>query len=155
MREVAVRHEMDVHLARQVAREVAFAQGFPPAECVELAIVASELTSNILKYGVRGRLVFEPVDDPERGPGVRITAWDEGPPFRDFMLAQRDGFDDQGPLDPAELAGRRGIGAGLGAIKRFTSELGWEPTETGKRVWVLRYVKRPSRPSRRAPGGAG
>jgi anti-sigma regulatory factor (Ser/Thr protein kinase) len=149
MREVAVQHEMDVYRARQIAREVAYAQGFPRTECVELAIVASELTSNILKYGVRGRLVVEPVDDPERGRGVRITAWDEGPPFRDFMLAQRDGFDDQGPLDPAELAGRRGIGAGLGAIKRFSSELGWEPTETGKRVWVLRYVKCPRQASPR------
>ncbi len=146
MLEYRVEHEADVIAVQRAAREQAIDIGFRRIDSIEIAIIASELASNIVKYGVRGSLRLEEVDDPLKGPGIRITAFDCGPPFHDFSLALKDGFNDKGPLDPASLIGRRGIGAGLGAVMRFSDEFGWQPTKDGKLVWVVRYMKRLKRP---------
>jgi anti-sigma regulatory factor (Ser/Thr protein kinase) len=109
-----------------------------------LAIVVSELTSNILKYGIRGSLRFERIESAEHGLGVRVVARDIGPPFRNLEMALRDGYDDHGPIDPGSLLRRGGLGAGLGAIVRLTDGFEVESvTPTGKEVRVVRYRKRP------------
>jgi anti-sigma regulatory factor (Ser/Thr protein kinase) len=145
MREHPVEHEADVISVRCAAREFARALGFAEHDSAELAIVASELASNIVKYGVRGSVRLDAVDDPQNGCGVRLVAFDRGPAFHDFDMALRDGCDDKGPLDPASLLGRGGIGAGLGAVARLSDELGWELDPAGKRVWAIRYAKRPKK----------
>lgn len=138
--ECRIENDFDVYAVQRAARRLAARLGFAKEECVEVAIAASELTSNIRKYGgASGLVVLEVVDDPARGPGIRVTASDRGPPFRDFELAVRDGCDDTGPLDPASLAHRKGIGKGLGAVKRFSDALGWRPCPEGKEVWFVRY----------------
>jgi anti-sigma regulatory factor (Ser/Thr protein kinase) len=134
-----VADDEDPFPVQREARELAERAGFSRRAAVEIAIVASELASNILKYGVRGAVVIEAVDDPEHGPGVRVTAFDEGPPFTDFALAQHDGHDQQGALDPAAYAGRRGFGAGLGAVRRLSDACGWALEAHGKRVWAVRF----------------
>jgi anti-sigma regulatory factor (Ser/Thr protein kinase) len=123
----------------ELAREI----GFDRRACVELAIATSELAVNIAKYGVRGHVTLEIVDDPRHGRGIAIVASDSGPPFRNFAMALKDGCDDSGPLPQHELRGRRGLGAGLGAVSRFTHELTWEPTAEGKNVRAVRYLGRP------------
>ncbi len=97
------------------------------------------------RYGIRGDVTVEAVDDQVRGRGIEIIASDCGPPFHDFALAQRDGFSDEGPIDPVYVLGRHGIGAGLGAVVRFTDELTCEPTEDGKKIRAVRYLKRPKK----------
>jgi anti-sigma regulatory factor (Ser/Thr protein kinase) len=123
--------------------ELALEIGFDRRACVEIAIATSELAVNIAKYGVRGHVTLERVDDPQKGPGIAILASDAGPPFHDFAMALKDGFDDEGPLEPGKMLGRHGLGAGLGAVARFTHELGWEPTAEGKIVRAVRYMNRP------------
>jgi anti-sigma regulatory factor (Ser/Thr protein kinase) len=125
--------------------ELAHEIGFDRRACVEIAIATSELAVNIAKYGKRGHVTLSAVDDPLRGPGISIVASDRGPPFKDFEMALRDGYDDEGPLLPEELPGRHGMGAGLGAVARFTDELGWQPTPEGKEVRAVRYRDRPHR----------
>jgi anti-sigma regulatory factor (Ser/Thr protein kinase) len=118
---------------------------------VEIAIATSELAVNIAKYGGgSGHITLDAVRDPHRGSGIRIVAGDRGPPFRDFEMALRDGCDEVGPLEPGELHGRHGLGAGLGAVARFTDELGWRAIEGGKEVHAVRYLDRPRRGS--SPG---
>lgn len=143
MLQVHVEHPADVIASQQLARRAAKAAGFSRRACAELMIVASELASNVLKYGRRGLLRIEPVQHPQRGPGVRIVAEDHGPPFKSFETALLDGFDDRGPVEPAVLASRRGTASGLGAVRRLTHELGWEPRATGKAVIATRYIKAP------------
>ncbi len=145
MRAHRVEHAVDAFVARRAAMELARELGFDHLACVEICIATSELAVNIAKYGVRGQIVIDRIDHPERGPGITIIAADCGPPFRDFELAKRDGFDDRGPLDPGRLIGRRGLGTGLGAVARLTDELDCEPTERGKRVRAVRYRERPQR----------
>lgn len=145
-RELRVGHRADVFAVQRATRDIAREVGFKQVAAEELTIVASELASNILKYGVRGRIRLESIADPILGIGMRVTAFDQGPPFRDFELALRDGFDDDGPLDPAKILHRGGIGAGLGAVKRFSDELGWGPIEGGKQIWAHRYLIRTKAP---------
>jgi anti-sigma regulatory factor (Ser/Thr protein kinase) len=141
-----IREAHDLYVPRHEIRELCAGLGFTSAAGTELAIVVSELTSNILKYGARGVLRFEPVDDSERGRGVVILAHDIGPPFRNLELALRDGYDDRGPIDPVTLLERGGLGAGLGAVIRLTDSFEVQPTApAGKEVRVVRYRKRPRR----------
>jgi anti-sigma regulatory factor (Ser/Thr protein kinase) len=145
MHEHPVEHQADVIAVRLAAQEFARTLGFTEVECKEISIVASELASNIIKYGVRGTVRFDAVIDPERGSGVRLVACDQGPAFHDFDMALRDGCDDKGPLDPATLLGRGGIGAGLGAVARLSDAIGWEPAPSGKQVWAIRFARRRKR----------
>ncbi|MEP7123232.1 MAG: ATP-binding protein [Byssovorax sp.] len=136
---------MSVFAPRRCARDLATSLGFDRRAAIELAIAVTELGSNIVKYGVRGGITVEPSSDPDRGVGVQIIAEDEGPPFCDFEIALLDGCDDRGPLDPMTFLKRHGIGAGLGAVKRFTDTITLEPASdgvSGKRIVVVRYLKR-------------
>jgi anti-sigma regulatory factor (Ser/Thr protein kinase) len=133
----------DTYSVQQAALKLAVELRFPRRDAVEVAIVASELTSNILKYGVRGSVALDAVDDTRRGPGIRVTASDEGAPFADFERVLADGCDAAGKLQPSDYAGRRGIGSGLGAVQRFSDDLGWTTQPGGKQVWAVRYRRRP------------
>ncbi len=126
-------------------QELARAAGFTRHDGQELAIVISELVSNILKYGVRGCVELQSVAHPQ--PAIHIVARDEGPQFHDLQLALRDGFSDRGPIDPATLLKRGGNGTGLGAIVRLTDSFRVEQLPKGKAIHVARLRKRP----RRAP----
>jgi serine/threonine-protein kinase RsbT len=139
---VPVRESLDVFDLRRAMRDVASALGFDDLACHELAIVVSELGTNILKYGTRGNVTLEPIVDDERGLGVRITAEDEGPGIGDFETAIRDGHATSGPIDPADFLHRRGIGAGLGAVLRLSDEMTYESDGGQKRLRVTRYVRR-------------
>lgn len=141
--ECRLEHDGDSFPVQHEARALAERVGFARRDATEIAIAASELASNVLKYGVRGSVVIEVIDHPARGPGVRVTAFDEGPLFSDFEGALRDGHDEHGPLDPGTLVGRRGFGVGLGAVLRFSDACGWAPEERGKRVWAVRFLHRP------------
>jgi anti-sigma regulatory factor (Ser/Thr protein kinase) len=132
---------LDVVAVRSAARRCAAKLGFPRNAIEEIAIVVSELASNILKYGPTGHIVIESVSDPEHGPGLRIEAFDRGPPFRNIDLALRDGFHDAGPIDPDQRPRRVGIGAGLGAVRRFTDSFEYEVQSQGKRITVVRYLR--------------
>ncbi|APR80986.1 Hypothetical protein A7982_06333 [Minicystis rosea] len=146
------------------ARWLAERAGFPRNDAIEFAIVAVELTTNILKYGKRGTVILEVVDDPGRGLGARVTAYDEGPHFTDFERALSDGSDENGPISASRFGRRRGIASGLGAVHRLSDRCGWAalepgdmpparisalapalPAAAGKRVWAERWPRRRSR----------
>jgi serine/threonine-protein kinase RsbT len=142
---ISVREELDVFDLRQATRSFAATLGFSPVACGELAIVVSELGTNILKYGRRGAVTLEATRDPARGVGLRISAEDEGPGIDDFEMALRDGHETSGPIDPAKFLRRPGIGSGLGAVLRLSDDLVYENTTERKRLLVTRYVRRTRR----------
>jgi anti-sigma regulatory factor (Ser/Thr protein kinase) len=108
--------------------------------------VVSELASNIIKYGRRGHIELAALDRDDGLRGISIVAEDETPPF-DLIGSLRDGYDAHGKLDPAQVFGRGGIGAGLGAVSRFSDGVELVPHGTGKRIVVRRYLGRPRRGS--------
>jgi anti-sigma regulatory factor (Ser/Thr protein kinase) len=142
----AVREWVDVLYVQRRTREFAESVGFSKRECGELAIVASELTSNILKYGISGSIELGVITDP-KGKGMTLIASDCGEPFHDLASALQDGCDDHGPIDPLQMLKRRGIGGGLGAVVRFTHAFWVESVPGGKKVHAVRYLQ-PKRPSR-------
>lgn len=138
-------HAADLYGPRRAVKDVGAMLGFGRTDCHELAIVVSELTSNILKYGIRGRIELTGVEVAGLGHGLQVTARDIGPPFRNLEMALRDGCDDRGPIDPGTLLRRGGLGAGLGAVVRLTDSFELQSAAEGKAIRVVRYLERPRR----------
>ena len=148
-----IRDALDLYAARRGLVEFAAKLQFKSGDGKELAIVVSELISNILKYGTRGNVSFAQVDDERFGRGIRIVAHDEGPPFHDLQLALRDGYNDRGPIDPVSLLKRGGLGTGLGAIVRLSDAFEVLPLPDGKDIRVVRFRTRPSHSKKRPSAG--
>jgi anti-sigma regulatory factor (Ser/Thr protein kinase) len=136
-----VRDFVDVVHVQVLTKRFAAGLGFSTRECGELAIVASELSSNILKYGPPGSIELEALEDTE-GSGITVIARDMGPPFRNLELALQDGWDDAGPIDPLSMFRRKGMGGGLGAVVRLTHKMTVVPAAQGKSIVAVRYRKR-------------
>jgi anti-sigma regulatory factor (Ser/Thr protein kinase) len=134
-----IRESLDVFAARRMAKKLAAAIGFKATVCTEIAIVVSELATNIVKYGIRGEIVLGKTEAP-LAPGIEVIALDEGPPLADLSLAIRDGFGDRGPIDPDRWIGRGGIGAGLGAVIRLSDAFEYHPGPGRKFFRALRYL---------------
>jgi anti-sigma regulatory factor (Ser/Thr protein kinase) len=129
-----VRARTDAVVASSQARRLAREWGLGAKRSMELAIVVSELASNIVKHGIRGEisLAFHPDASPRAE--ITVVAHDVGPPIRDLEMAMTDHFDDQGPIDPALLLRRRGLGTGLGAIARLADRVEYRQEEDGKAI---------------------
>ncbi|HEY0511321.1 MAG TPA: ATP-binding protein [Thermoanaerobaculia bacterium] len=127
-----IRERSNAIVAASQARRFAAAAGLSPRRAMELAIVVSELASNIVKHGVRGeiRITHDPAAPPHGE--IAVAASDVGLPIRDLRLAMTDGYDDQGPIDPALILRRRGLGTGLGAVVRLADRLEYRELEAGK-----------------------
>lgn len=138
-----VRQDLDVFLARAAVRDVAGRLGFSVRQVEELALIVTELCTNVLKHSGHGSLEILELRDREFGPGVRMIARDVGPPIADFAMASRDGFSDLGPLDPSLR--RRGIGAGIGSILRLSDRVDHAVEDGGNIVTASRYLVRPRR----------
>jgi anti-sigma regulatory factor (Ser/Thr protein kinase) len=140
-RSYPIRGRSDAIVAGSQSRRFAAHAGMSSRRASELAIVVSELATNIVKHGIRGEitLTFDPGVPP--GGEIVIAARDVGPPIRDLQLAMTDGFDDQGPIDPALILRRGGLGTGLGAIARLADRLDVQEEEGGK-VITARFLVR-------------
>lgn len=136
-----VRDFVDVLHVQTLIKRFAATLGFSSRECSELAIVASELSSNILKYGPPGSIELEAITEAG-GTGIQVIAHDHGPPFKNLDLAVQDGWDDAGPIDPLSIFRRKGMGGGLGAVVRLTHRMTVIPAAQGKSVVAVRYLKR-------------
>ncbi|WP_205505108.1 anti-sigma regulatory factor [Pseudomonas viridiflava] len=91
--------------ARRTAQQLAQALAFDEVDAGRVALVATELASNILKHAGRGELHLRVFDSPALS-GLEIIAVDRGPGF-DLHDCLRDGF---------STGGTQGIG--LGAMER-------------------------------------
>jgi serine/threonine-protein kinase RsbT len=132
-----VRGRADVVVARRAAQRLGLKVGLSPRRSTEIAIVVSELATNIVKYGVRGEVAFAWQPAMTGAPGTfTVVAKDVGPPIRDLESALVDGCDDRGPIDPALLAGRGGLGSGLGAVVRLADRFECRQDAGGKEITV-------------------
>jgi len=135
----------DVAITRHQARRLAREHGVEPRRAGEVAIVVSELASNIVKYAVCGEIALcvtsmagAPGDGGAAGAGggmvLTVQARDSGPPIHDLATAMLDGHDDRGPIDPARMAQRGGLGTGLGAVARLADSLEVRQEASGKQI---------------------
>ncbi|WP_199714497.1 ATP-binding SpoIIE family protein phosphatase [Micromonospora radicis] len=94
---------------RRAAERLGVQLGLPEGRIADLAIVAAELTSNLIKHAVDGVLLLRPVRR-DLDAGVELIAVDSGPGMADVDDSVRDGHSTTGTL-----------GIGLGAIVRQAS----------------------------------
>ncbi|MDG4795241.1 SpoIIE family protein phosphatase [Micromonospora sp. WMMD1082] len=99
----------DGSAVRRAAERLGDQLGMPTARIADLAIVAAELTSNLIKHADDGVLLLRPVRR-ELDAGVEMVAIDTGPGMVDLTHSARDGHSTAGTL-----------GIGLGAIVRQAS----------------------------------
>lgn len=103
---IEVSEQSQVAEVRRVVAGLARAQGMSPAEAGRCALVATEASTNLVKYGEQGVVTVDTF--AEWGvAGIQIMAADKGPGFSSFLASSRDGVSTGGSL-----------GIGLGSIMR-------------------------------------
>jgi anti-sigma regulatory factor (Ser/Thr protein kinase)/serine/threonine protein phosphatase PrpC len=127
---LVIAHASDVAEARRLARELALRLGFGAAEGEEIALVLSELASNLVRHAGGGTLHLRPLKEGGR-PGLEIESVDRGPGIANVEEALRDGFSTAG-----------GLGYGLGVVNRLTDRLDIRSRpRQGTQVLCRRYAR--------------
>jgi anti-sigma regulatory factor (Ser/Thr protein kinase) len=120
-----------IAFARRAAGELARGLGFSETIAGELAIVVTELGTNLLKHAQHGELLVRPLvdrmDAAETRYGIEVLSIDSGPGIHDLYRCFEDGYTTAGSP-----------GNGMGAIRRLSDELDlWSASGLGT---VLRVV---------------
>jgi len=92
--------------ARRAATKAASERGFNEERVGQIALVATEMATNLVKHGGGGMLAISRFDDHD-GLGLELLALDRGPGMADFQRCLADGYSTAGSA-----------GQGLGAISR-------------------------------------
>jgi len=137
-----VEEDSQIGHARRAATAIAERLAFSPARAGQVALVVSELATNLARHAKRGEILLRPIrrDDREAGPdGIEVLAIDSGPGLPDVALSRRDGHSTAGTL-----------GQGLGAIERQSDffEIFTQPSGT---VALARIWREPEPPAARQP----
>ncbi len=110
--------------ARRFTRELAEDAGFNESQAGGVALVTTELATNLLKHASSGEIVVRPI--VERGiAGVELLALDRGSGIGNVAESLRDGYSTAGSA-----------GTGLGAIARLAAEFDIQ-TQPGKGTAVM------------------
>jgi anti-sigma regulatory factor (Ser/Thr protein kinase) len=106
---IPVTEQSQVAEARRKAAALAQGAGFSEEDAGRVALVATELATNLVKHGSGGRLLAGLYDEPgdQARSGVQLVAIDKGVGIADLGAALRDGYSTAGSA-----------GQGLGAIQR-------------------------------------
>ena len=93
--------------ARRAASALALESGAGETTAGRVAIVATEMSSNLLKHAGGGEIAIQRIVDGKDGDCIELVAFDSGPGIADTARALEDGFSRAGSP-----------GTGLGAIRR-------------------------------------
>ncbi len=115
--------------ARRAALWLAARIGFSEARGGQLALVVTELATNLARHARKGEILLRPLDSPSERPGIEVLAIDAGPGIPDMALSARDGYSTAGTL-----------GHGLGAIRRQSDEF-WVYTQPSGTVIAARVAR--------------
>ena len=134
---VPVVEETQPSTARYMARDMAGAIGFSEEDSYRVGLVATELSTNLVKHARGGEMLARPFR-AGGDVGIELLAVDRGPGIRDVALAMTDGHSTAGSS-----------GSGLGAVQRMSDTFDIH-SEDGRGTVVLARLM----PRRRA-GHAG
>jgi anti-sigma regulatory factor (Ser/Thr protein kinase) len=93
--------------ARRAAVELAQKVGLDESDVAGVALVVTELATNLVKHATQGQLLIRPLG-PEGNEGMEVLSLDKGPGIPDVGRALADGFSTAGSP-----------GTGLGAVRRM------------------------------------
>src|SRR6201996_7355768 len=126
---LAVQDQSQVAETRRRATEMAERQGFDDVDTGRIAIVATELATNILKHGKGGEILVGTFGEADES-GIELIALDKGGGMSNVAASMIDGHSTAGTA-----------GKGLGAVMRqshFVDIASW----TGSGTAVLARLKR-------------
>lgn len=103
---IAVADQSQVAAARRASTAIAREMGFDEEKTGRVALIATEMATNILKHASLGDVIVQRFTD-ETGTGVEVLATDKGPGIRDIGRSLEDGYSTTGTP-----------GTGLGSIRR-------------------------------------
>jgi anti-sigma regulatory factor (Ser/Thr protein kinase) len=106
---LAVTESSQVAEARRRASALAHGVGFNETDTGTVALVVTELASNLVKHAARGALLLRVVPPPDAG-GIEVLALDTAPGMANVAACLRDGYSTAGSP-----------GTGLGALLRLSS----------------------------------
>jgi anti-sigma regulatory factor (Ser/Thr protein kinase) len=121
--------------ARRHAAELAHDCGLDEVESGRLALIVTELGTNLLRHAREGRLLLS--SRAERSE-VEVISIDAGPGIADVERAMGDGFSTAGGVSP---------GTGLGALRRLADDFDLHSTVPQGTVAVARVRAAAARPS--------
>ncbi|MGB7037564.1 MAG: ATP-binding protein, partial [Xanthobacteraceae bacterium] len=102
---VAINDQSQVAEARRQATAIAGRNGFDEGDAGRVALVATELGTNLIKHGRGGEMLVGAYGDDEGG--IEIVALDRGPGITNIEACLADGYSSAGTQ-----------GNGLGAVLR-------------------------------------
>jgi anti-sigma regulatory factor (Ser/Thr protein kinase) len=105
-----VEDSSQIYSARRSIADMAVDLKFSEAESGNIAIVVTELGTNLIKHGGGGEIIFRALER-NNCSGIEVLALDKGPGSSDIDRCTADGFSTTGSP-----------GNGLGAIRRLSSE---------------------------------
>lgn len=105
-----IRSDLDIVIARTLARDTAKALGFGAIDQARIATAVSELARNIFLYAGNGNITVREIEKNGR-IGIEIVCEDQGPGIPDIDLVLQDGYSTS-----------RGMGMGLPGAKRLMDE---------------------------------
>lgn len=121
--------------ARRAAVTLARECGLDETGCGRVALVATEMATNLLKHAGDGDIVAQRITD-EDGDCLELLALDNGPGILDTARALEDGYSSAGSP-----------GTGLGAIRRQTDQFAlWSRPGLGTAVMARFALARDPRP---------
>jgi len=129
--------------ARRTAREMALDMGMDEAGAEQVAIVATEVCTNVLKHAKRGQILLQTTtEESEAKTSLELLAVDQGPGMDNLDRCLQDGF-----------STGSSPGQGLGAIQRMSKEsdvytLPGKGTVVLARWWLSRNGWKPAGLSR-------
>ncbi len=130
---VAVTDLSQVGEARRTSAGLAAQAGLSETERGTLALLVTELATNLARYAQAGVLAMRCIGAPEQG-GVEVLSLDKGPGIRDLGRAMSDGYSSGGSA-----------GEGLGAVQRMAGEFDVTTSDSGTvllaRVWSANAVR--------------
>lgn len=126
---VPLEEQTQVGEARRTAQKMAAALGLDDNDCGRVALVATELASNVVKHAGHGQLHLRALPHPS-APGIELIAVDRGPGF-DSHACMADGYSTRGTQ-----------GIGLGALARQSQVLDLYSDSRGSVVLARLYKSR-------------
>lgn len=133
---LAIEDSSQIGHARRTAQQLAQQHGFDDTDAGRVALVATELASNILKHAARGEMHLRVLPRPG-GSGIEMLAVDRAQGF-DLQACLADGF---------STGGTQGIG--LGAVSRQTEVFDVYADARGAVLLTRLYARKDKAPDRR------
>lgn len=107
---IRIVHESDIPLARQHGKRLAREIGLTAVDQAYVATSISELATNLFYHAVEGMITIKTITLNGK-TGLEILSQDKGPGIEDVNQALTDGY-----------STNRGLGSGLGAVRRMLDE---------------------------------